>query len=95
MGDIIYDYPVIEQCVDMMGKKANEILHQTDDLEKDVKRIMTDWQGSTAEAYNRLCSDLDSDLRQNVDNLNNLNKTLHEAADRMRQQDNQGGNRIH
>lgn len=90
MADILYDYPVIEQCIDMMKVKADEIIGQTDDLEKDVKRIMVDWKGSTAEAYNQLCADLESDLRQNVDNLNNLKMAVHSAAEAMKRQDQQG-----
>jgi WXG100 family type VII secretion target len=90
MADITYDYPVIEYCVDTMKKKAEEIIGQTDNLENDVKRIMADWKGSTADAYSQLCADLEGDLRQNADNLNNLKTALHNAADAMRQQDSRG-----
>jgi WXG100 family type VII secretion target len=94
LDDITYDYTVIEHCVDMMKKKADEIVNQTDGLEADVKRIMVDWQGSTAEAYNQLCVDLKNDLLQNAGNLNNLKTTLHAAAERMKLKDRQGGNRV-
>jgi ESAT-6 family protein len=90
VADITYDYPVIEQCIDMMKQKAEEVSAQTEDLEKDVKRIMVDWKGDTATAYDRLCSDLASDLRQNVDNLNSLKTAVHTAAEAMKQQDSHG-----
>lgn len=95
MGDIKYDYPVIEQCIEMMKSKANEILNQTEDLEKDVKRIMVDWKGDTADAYDRLCGDLSSDLRQNADNLNSLKTAVHEAAIAMQQQDSSGAGGVY
>jgi WXG100 family type VII secretion target len=92
--DIKYDYPVIEYCVDTMKKKAEEIIGQTDNLENDVKRIMVDWQGSTADAYSQLCADLESDLRQNADNLNSLKTALHGAAEAMKQQDGRGAGKV-
>jgi WXG100 family type VII secretion target len=94
VADITYDYPVIEQCVDMMKKKAEEIIGQTDALENDVKRILVDWHGSTADAYSQLCSDLKNDLQQNASNLNNLKTALHTAADNMKQQDQRGAGRV-
>jgi len=93
-GTITYDYNVIEECVQMMSKKATEIEEQTNGLEDDVKRIMLDWEGSTAEAYNSLANDLRNDLNSNRDNLNNLNRALAEAADRMKQQDRHGASSV-
>jgi ESAT-6 family protein len=95
VADITYDYPVIEQCIEMMKNKAEAIIAQTDDLENDVKRIMVDWKGSTADAYNQLCSDLESDLRQNVDNLNSLKTAVHGAAEAMKQQDGKGAGGVY
>ncbi|WP_410611357.1 WXG100 family type VII secretion target [Amycolatopsis sp. lyj-109] len=87
-GDTItYDYGVIEECVLMMTKKAGEIEAQTDGLRDDVKLIMADWQGATAERYDQVAMDLHNDLQQNKANLDNLNKTLQHAAEEMQQQD--------
>ncbi|TVT62508.1 WXG100 family type VII secretion target [Amycolatopsis rhizosphaerae] len=94
-SDLIkYDYPVIEECISMMSKKAQEIQQQTDELENDVKRIMQDWQGSTAESYNALANDMKNDLEQNRANLDNLNSALHRAADDMQQQDKRGAGNL-
>jgi WXG100 family type VII secretion target len=84
---IKYDYTAIENCISMMSNKAREIQTQTDELENDVKKIMLDWQGSTADAYNSLANDLRNDLIQNRQNLDNLNRALHNSADNMQQQD--------
>ncbi|GHF44813.1 WXG100 family type VII secretion target [Amycolatopsis bartoniae] len=94
-SDLIkYDYPVIEECLSMMSKKAQEIQSQTDDLGNDVKRIMVDWQGSTADSYNQIANDLRSDLEQNRANLDNLNSALHQAANDMQDQDKRGAGNI-
>ncbi|MEV7044733.1 WXG100 family type VII secretion target [Amycolatopsis sp. NPDC051061] len=89
-GTITYDYGVIEECVSMMLNKANEIENQAGELESDVKRIMVDWQGSTADAYNQLANDLRSDIEANKSNLDNLRKSLSEASERMQHADASG-----
>jgi WXG100 family type VII secretion target len=89
-GTITYDYGVIDECLEMMKKKAQEIQGQADDLADDVKRIMVDWKGTTADAYNSLASDLDQDLVANRENLDNLQKTFHESAQAMQQADSKG-----
>jgi WXG100 family type VII secretion target len=89
-GTITYDYGVIEECVSMMVNKANEIENQAGELESDVKRIMVDWQGSTADAYNQLANDLRSDIESNKGNLDNLRKSLAEAAQNMQEADSSG-----
>lgn len=91
---ITYDYDTIDRCLEMMSKKAGEIQSQTDQLESDVKAIMTDWTGATADAYNQLCNDMRNDLQQNKDNLDNLNKTFDEAAEKMKHQDKSGGKTV-
>jgi WXG100 family type VII secretion target len=91
---IVYDYATIDQCLSMMSKKAEEIQNQTDALETDVKNIMADWKGSTAEAYDQLCSDLRNDLISNRNNLDNLNKAFDEAAENMKQQDKSGAGNV-
>jgi WXG100 family type VII secretion target len=89
-GTITYDYGVIDECVSMMVNKANEIENQAGELESDVKRIMVEWQGSTADAYNQLANDLRSDIESNKSNLDNLRKSLAEAAQNMQQADSSG-----
>jgi len=89
-GTITYDYNAIEECLSMMTNKAQAIQDQADGLESDVKRIMVDWQGSTADAYQQLATDLDNDLIANRQNLDSLTKTLQGAADAMQQQDKSG-----
>ncbi|WIX98219.1 WXG100 family type VII secretion target [Amycolatopsis mongoliensis] len=94
-GTITYDYGVIEECVSMMLNKANEIENQSGELESDVKRIMVDWKGSTADAYNQLANDLRSDIEANKSNLDNLRKSLEEAAERMQHADASGAKGMH
>jgi len=93
-GTITYDYPVIDECLSMMSKKAQEIQSQADDLESDVKKIMIDWKGSTAEAYNRIANDLQQDLIANRGNLDNLQKTLQASAANMQDADSRGARAV-
>ncbi|GAA1027416.1 MULTISPECIES: WXG100 family type VII secretion target [Amycolatopsis] len=92
---ITYDYTTLETCVDMMSRKASEIQAQTDELEADVKKIMVDWKGSTADAYNQLCDNLRGSLHANVGNLQNLRGKLEAGAAAMQQQDSRGGKGLH
>ncbi|MFL6119486.1 WXG100 family type VII secretion target [Actinophytocola sp.] len=91
---ITYDYQAIDEAIDMMAKKATEIANQTDEQQQQVKQIMGNWTGSTADAYNKLCDDLEADLRANVDILTNLKTTFGQGADDMRQQDAKGGQNV-
>lgn len=93
-GTITYDYGVIDTCLSMMANKAAEIQNQTDDLASDVKRIMVDWHGSTADAYDALATDLGNDLTQNRENLVNLKNALGQGADDMREQDGRGASAV-
>ncbi|MFE3785126.1 WXG100 family type VII secretion target [Amycolatopsis sp. NPDC059090] len=92
---ITYDYTTLETCVDMMSRKAGEIQAQTDGLESDVKRIMVDWRGATADAYNQLCDHLRGALGANVGNLQTLKGKLEAGAAAMQHQDNRGGQGLH
>jgi WXG100 family type VII secretion target len=89
-----YDYAVLEECLSMMKSKASEIQNQADELETDVKKIMVDWQGSTAERYNQLANDLDNDLVANRANLDSLTKALQQASESMQEQDSSGARRM-
>ncbi|SDY07243.1 WXG100 family type VII secretion target [Amycolatopsis xylanica] len=93
-GTITYDYNVIDTCLSMMANKASEIQSQTDDLVADVKRIMGEWHGSTADAYEALSTDLSNDLTQNRENLVNLKNALGQGADDMRDQDARGAGAV-
>jgi WXG100 family type VII secretion target len=91
---ITYDYAAIDEAIDMMSKKATEIANQTDEQQKQVQAIMGNWTGSTADAYNKLCDDLEADLRANVEILNNLKTTFGQGADEMKHQDAKGGQNV-
>jgi WXG100 family type VII secretion target len=91
---ILYDYDRIDQALVLMSNKAKAIQDQTDTLESDVKTIMAWWEGSTAVAYNQLCDDLRNDLIANKENLDNLNRTLDAAAEKMKHQDKKGGQNV-
>lgn len=89
-GTITYDYDVLEQCVSMMKSKAEEIQNQTDELVGQVKTIMVDWKGATADAYNNLANDLAKDLAANKQNLENLRAALSDGAGGMQYTDSRG-----
>jgi WXG100 family type VII secretion target len=87
---INYDYDAIDECLAMMSQRINEIEAETDGLGADVKRIMVDWQGSTAERYDQIAADLHSDLDQNKNNLNDLMKNFEGAKLQMQHADKAG-----
>ncbi|UMP06955.1 WXG100 family type VII secretion target [Amycolatopsis sp. EV170708-02-1] len=91
---ITYDYPVIEECLSMMSRKATEIEGQTNELESDVKRIMIEWKGDTANRYDERSNGLRNELHGHRDNLNNLNVALRNAAEAMKAQDSRGASSI-
>ncbi|EME65697.1 WXG100 family type VII secretion target [Amycolatopsis decaplanina] len=93
-GSIVYDYPVIEQCVSMMMKKADEIDNQATTLGSQVKAIMVDWVGETATAYEQRSLNLQSGLDVHRSNLLNLRTRLQDAAERMAQADRGGAKGI-
>ena len=92
---ITYDYPVLEEAISMMTKKAEEIRKLTDDQQADVMRIMTDWKGSTADAYNKLCDDLEADLTANIGILNDLKTKMSQGVEQMQLTDAQGGKHVY
>ena len=92
---ITYDYPVISEAIGMMTKKADEIIQQVEIQRKSVQAALGNWTGSTADAYNKLCNDLENDLRANVDILNNLRDTMKNGADEMDITDKNGGKHIY
>jgi len=93
-GTIKYDYPAIDECLVLMSKKAEAIEGLVNGLDADVKKILGEWTGSTADSYNSLANDLKNDLMANKGNLDNLNHQLDLAAERMRQQDKKGASNV-
>lgn len=89
-GTITYDYAAIEDCLTMMLDNAEGIMQQADALETSVKTIMTDWQGSTADAYQQLATDLDKDLVAQSDFLKSLKMKFEAAAEAMQNADKGG-----
>ncbi|MCG8916461.1 WXG100 family type VII secretion target [Actinokineospora sp. PR83] len=78
-----YDYDVIEQCVTLMKNKANEIAGDVSDLKGDVNRIMANWEGDSATAYDTLSADLVADLGRHNQYLEELKVKLQSAASGM------------
>jgi WXG100 family type VII secretion target len=93
-GTIHYDYDLIDHCLVRMDQEAKKIQGEIDELVGQVKAIMVDWEGSTATAYEQLSTDLSRDLTEHRQNLDNLNRTLDDAAEKMRQKDKSGGGNI-
>ncbi|KZB80806.1 WXG100 family type VII secretion target [Amycolatopsis regifaucium] len=93
-GTITYDYPVIEQCVAMMMKKADEIDNQATLLGRDVKTIMQDWVGETANSYEARSTNLQAGLDEHRQNLLNLRQKVSDAAAAMEAADKGGAKGI-
>lgn len=89
-GTIKYDYEVIDECLSLMKNKASQIEAQAGDLESQVKQIMVDWTGQTADAYNQLAQDLKADIDTSKDSLDRLHSALETAAHGMQQADASG-----
>ncbi|GLY46815.1 WXG100 family type VII secretion target [Lentzea sp. NBRC 102530] len=90
MESITYDYGVIDECIALMKNKASEIQNQSDELYSDVKRIMQDWEGSTANAYDAKAQQLNGYLVDSRTNLDNLKTALHTSATDMQARDSRG-----
>jgi WXG100 family type VII secretion target len=93
-GTILYNYDAIDAALELMAREAAKIQGEIDDTVSQVKAIMVDWEGTTATAYDQLANDLSRDLTEHRQNLDNLNRTLDAAAEKMRQQDKRGGANI-
>ncbi|MEV0679413.1 WXG100 family type VII secretion target [Actinosynnema sp. NPDC050436] len=91
---ITYNYKAIDACVDAMQNKVTLIMGTTDDFTADVRKIMGDWQGETANSYDRLSRDLHQDLVEHSQRLVELKSRLYQAADEMQRQDRKSGDVI-
>ncbi|PWW63304.1 WXG100 family type VII secretion target [Actinokineospora spheciospongiae] len=91
---VLYDYDVIEQCVTLMKNKANEIAGDVKELQTDVKNIMVNWEGTSAQAYESLSTDLVADLGKHNDYLEQLKVKLEAAASGMQGSDSDWGKKI-
>ncbi|MFD9888099.1 WXG100 family type VII secretion target [Amycolatopsis sp. NPDC058986] len=92
---IKYDYAVLDAMIDAMKAQAQRIIEETEQQRKHVNEIMGDWQGSTAEAYNSLCNDLESDLRANADILEQMRAKMHSGVDEMQVADKNGAKHVY
>ena len=92
---ITYDYAVLDDAIGQMTARANQIIQQVEDQRKSVQQVLGNWTGSTADAYNKLCDDLEKDLHANVDILNNLRDAMRNGADEMDITDKNGGKHIY
>ncbi|EWC61853.1 hypothetical protein UO65_2912 [Actinokineospora spheciospongiae] len=90
----LYDYDVIEACVTLMKNKANEIAGDVQGLQGDVRTIMVDWEGTSAQAYESLSTDLVNDLHRHNDYLEQLKVKLEAAASGMQGSDSDWGKKI-
>ncbi|ALG10360.1 WXG100 family type VII secretion target [Kibdelosporangium phytohabitans] len=84
---ITYDYTTLEYCVEEMRKAAQWIVEQTDAMQADVKKILVGWTGDTADAYDRLCDDLEGDLTVNANDLTSLEKKMEDVIHKFQLQD--------
>lgn len=92
---ITYDYAVLDEAISMMTAKAEQIRQLTDDQQKSAMQTLVDWKGASADAYNKLCDDLEADLKANIDILNNLKQKMHQGVEEMQLTDTQGGKHIY
>lgn len=95
MSDTIkYDYEKLDTAFQELTKISNFIESTLDEQRKQVHTIMADWHGSTADAYNSLCTDLDQDMNGNIETLNLLKQKAHEGAMRMQETDSKGAGSV-
>ncbi|MDT8912071.1 WXG100 family type VII secretion target [Amycolatopsis sp. PS_44_ISF1] len=93
-GTIKYDYEKLDAAFQELTKISNFIETTLDEQRSNVQKIMADWHGSTAEAYNSLCSDLDGDMKSNLETLGMLKNAAHEGSQRMQEADAKGGKQV-
>lgn len=93
-GAIKYDYEKLDTAFQELTKISNFIDTTLDEQRSKVQAIMADWHGSTADAYNSLCIDLDSDMKGNIETLGMLKNAAREGAVRMQDADAKGGKQV-
>ncbi|ANN15909.1 hypothetical protein SD37_09805 [Amycolatopsis orientalis] len=91
---IKYDYEKLELAFEELVKIVAQVEQTLDDQRSQVRSVMADWHGNTADAYQSLCNDLDKDMDGNLESLLVLKKTAHEGAARMQQADADGSKRV-
>lgn len=91
MGDVKnYDYAVLENCINLMVKKTQDIEAQTQQLNAEVKGLMGTWAGSTATMYDATAADLQKELDRSNQNLEITRKALEQGVSSMQTTDGQG-----
>lgn len=88
---ITYDYQALEQLVDEMESIASEINTRVEEQRQQVKQIMNDWHGSTADNYNSLCNELEAQMAESLTTLRQFKVTVATSAQNMQDADNKGG----
>jgi WXG100 family type VII secretion target len=91
---IVYDYDAIDDCLDLMQKRATEVQERADELAADVKGILGEWTGSTSERYDSTANDLKRDLIDAQGRLTNLRANLQAAAEAMAHADASGAKNV-
>lgn len=94
-GDVkTYDYAVLDNCINLMKRKVQEIEGQTQQLAQQVSQLMGTWQGSTATTYNTTANDLQAELDRSNQNLDVTRNALQTGSDNMAQTDASGAKRF-
>ncbi|GAA1981846.1 WXG100 family type VII secretion target [Amycolatopsis minnesotensis] len=92
---IKYDYAVLDDMINAMKAQAQRIIEKTEEQRNNVKQIMGEWEGSTAQAYNSLCDDLEKDLQANADILEQLRAKMHSGVNEMQTADQNGAKHVY
>jgi WXG100 family type VII secretion target len=92
---IKYDYAVLDEMINAMKAQAQRIIEQTEEQRKNVQKVMGTWEGSTAQAYNSLCDDLERDLQGNADILEQMRAKMKSGVDEMQVADQSGAKHVY
>jgi WXG100 family type VII secretion target len=84
---ITYNYEDIDQVVGELKRIGGVIMDTAADLKRQVDSAMGDWEGDTHDQYVAMSNDLQTDIRANVDWLDEAGKAMKTGAGDMQLQD--------
>jgi WXG100 family type VII secretion target len=94
-GTIQYQYAILTDGVDQMLTTNGNIAAQVQDLTQQTAKILTDWTGSAATAYNASANRIANDLTTSNDTLRSTANSVNTGQENMNSKDRQMSNMFH
>lgn len=94
-GTIVYNFEDLDWCVEQMKRATREIQGETSEFAADVKKILQDWTGDTAQVgYQTEANELRRKLEECIANLDMMASNVKAGASNMMEADRNGAKRF-